>query len=87
MRAYMLYTPIHLDRFEIICKKGVNSGDIDFIKSIAEKIKDDVKPIVLFWFGTCELTIKKGKYIYLRKPPYQNVEYCLTEARKAKKSY
>jgi hypothetical protein len=30
------------------------------------------------------LTAKKGKYIYIRQPPYQNVERCLTEAREAK---
>ena len=30
------------------------------------------------------MTAKKGKYIYIRQPPYQNIERCLTEAREAK---
>jgi len=41
--------------------------------------------VILISFGTCELTAKKGKYIYLRQPPYQNVEVCLTEARELKR--
>ena len=73
-----------IGRFEIISKKGTNFADNDFIHSVAEKIKEDNKPIILFWFGTCELTAKKGKYIYIRQPPYQNIERCLTEAREAK---
>ena len=73
-----------IGRLEIISKKGTNFADNDFIRSVAEKIKEDNKPIILFWFGTCELTAKKGKYIYIRQPPYQNVERCLTEARDAK---
>jgi hypothetical protein len=66
-----------IGRFEIISKKGTNFADNDFIHSVAEKIKEDNKPIILFWFGTCELTAKKGKYIYIRQPPYQNIERCL----------
>ena len=73
-----------IGRFEIISKKGTNFADNDFIHSVAEKIKEDNKPIILFWFGTCQLTAKKGKYIYIRQPPYQNIERCLTEAREAK---
>jgi hypothetical protein len=37
-----------IGRFEIISKKGTNFADNDFIRSVAEKIKED-KPIILFW--------------------------------------
>ena len=73
-----------IGRFEIISKKGTNFANNDYIRSVAEKIKEDNKPVILFWFGTCELTAKKGKYIYIRQPLYQNVEICLTEARDVK---
>ena len=38
-----------IGRFEIISKKGTNFADNDFIRSVAEKIKEDNKPIILFW--------------------------------------
>jgi len=45
-----------IGRFEIVNKIGTNCGDTDFINSVAEKIKEDIKPVILIWFGTCELT-------------------------------
>ena len=30
------------------------------------------------WFGTCELTVKSGKYIHIPPYPYQQVEHVLT---------
>ena len=36
-----------IGRFKIISKKGTNFADNDFIRSVAEKIKED-KPIILF---------------------------------------
>jgi len=72
-------------RFHIIDKSGVNAADKKFIKRVSEEIKDKDRPIVIIWFGTCELTRKSGKYLKLRESPFQNIEICLTECRKFKK--
>lgn len=53
-----------IERFEIVNKKERHV----VIQTLAEKIKEDIKPVILISFGTCELTAKKGKYIYLRQP-------------------
>jgi hypothetical protein len=54
---------------------GANSADDRFTDSVVEEIKDKVKPRVIVWFGTCEITQKKGKNISLRTPPPSLSEY------------
>ena len=55
-----------IGRFHIISEIGANSADERFTDSVVEEIKDKVKPRVIVWFGTCEITQKKGKNISLR---------------------
>jgi hypothetical protein len=47
-------------------------------KELLSEVRSHDDPIVLVWFGTCELTEKKcagvGKYIKSRSCPYQNIE-------------
>lgn len=69
-----------LARFDILSKAGVVAADNKFIDTVISKIKDKKNPVVITWFGTCELTKKRGKYISLREPPYQNAELCIAEA-------
>ena len=47
-------------------------------------IKQTHKPIVLLWFGTCELTKKVGNLVKIRNSPYQNTEFTLTNYREKK---
>lgn len=50
------------------------------------KIRRANRPTVLLWFGTCELTIKKGKYTELNTCPYQHIEALLTRYREVKQN-
>ena len=70
-----------LAKLKIISKSGATAADGDLIEEVRNNIKGKNKPVVLVWFGTCELTVKRGKYIKLRNHPYQNAEICLTEYR------
>ncbi|CAC5420474.1 unnamed protein product [Mytilus coruscus] len=70
------------DKFHIVAKSGTTATTDEhlinlFAKLEELKLKD---PIILIWFGTCEITTK-GKYIYLRNYPYQNIESILTGYR------
>jgi hypothetical protein len=49
-----------------------------------KSIKQTHKPIVLLWFGTCELTKKVGNLVKIRDSPYQNTELTLTNYREKK---
>jgi len=70
-----------LANLKIISKSGATAADGDLIEEVRKNIKGKSTPVVLVWFGTCELTSKKGKYIKLRHPSYQIAEICLTEYR------
>lgn len=59
--------------------------DKDHVQSLLDAIRDVTDPLVLVWLGTCEITRKKGKYIYLRQYPYQFIEFTLSEYRELKR--
>ena len=55
-------------RIECRSRKGKGTTSDFFKKKLFKKIPKYQKPIVLFWFGTCELTNKPkhSKYVYLK---------------------
>ena len=64
-----------LARFKIISKAGASAADCDLLDEVKKNIKGKKSPVVLVWFGTCELTSKKGKYINLRHPLIKMQKY------------
>ena len=50
-------------------QKGRNTSDgIDFVLSkVQELSKHHSKVVLFFWHGTCDVTMKEGKFIYLQK--------------------
>ena len=68
--------------FTIINRGGATAIDERLIQELLSEVICHDDPIVLVWFGTCELTEKKcagvGKYIKSRSCPYQNIEITLT---------
>lgn len=71
--------------FTIVNRGGATAIDERLIKELLSEVRSHDDPIVLVWFGTCELTEKKcagvGKYIKSRSCPYQNIEITLTRNR------
>ncbi|CAC5382825.1 unnamed protein product [Mytilus coruscus] len=70
------------DKFHIVAKSGTTATTDEHLKNLFAKLEElKLKdPSILIWFGTCEITTK-GKYIYLRNYPYQNIESILTSYR------
>jgi hypothetical protein len=64
-----------LARFKIISKAGASAADCDLLDEVKKNIKGKKSPVVLVWFGTCELTSKKGKYINLRLSKCRNMPH------------
>ena len=54
------------------------------VKCAIENIKVAHNPLVVFWFGTCELSTKSGKFSDIIRNPYQTIEQLLTEYRQIK---
>lgn len=69
-------------RFHIIDKPGTRASDVNFLDIVKREISDKHKPIIIIWFGTCEITKKKDRFLELREPPYQNVADRITESIK-----
>ena len=69
-----------LARFDIISKAGAGAADNKLADTVIRRIQNKKNPVVITWFGTCEITKKRGKYISIRTPPYQNAEICIKEA-------
>ncbi|KAL4233135.1 hypothetical protein ACF0H5_007820 [Mactra antiquata] len=51
--------------FHIFPSRRIKDG-INEVSSILKSINPDEKTVVLFWFGTCDITKKEGKFIYQR---------------------
>ena len=68
-------------RFEILSKPGALAPDEDLLQEVIAKVENRKTPIVLAWFGTCEITRKEGKYIKIRKPYAQNIGICINESQ------
>ncbi|CAC5377386.1 unnamed protein product [Mytilus coruscus] len=73
------------DLFHVVARSGSTADTEEHIKSLLIKLEElkEKDPIILVWFGTCEITTK-GKYIYLRNYPYQNIGSILTGYRELK---
>jgi hypothetical protein len=55
------------------------------VKCAIENIKVARNQLVVFWFGTCELSTKSGKFSDIIRNPYQTIEQLLTENRQIKR--
>ena len=57
---------IHEDPYMNINYRGGSTINNNFLNTYTlQRIKRAFRPIVILWFGTCELTFKNGKYIRL----------------------
>jgi len=68
-------------KIRVIAKKGATITDIELARRVVRAVKNSSDPIVVVWFGTCEITAKEGKYITIKSHPYQNIEFTLTKYR------
>jgi hypothetical protein len=76
------------DRFKSFLRiytKGGAGIHSPIVKRAIENIKVAHNPLVVFWFGTCELSTKSGKFSDIIRNPYQTVEQLLTEYRQIKR--
>ena len=55
----------HHNRIDLVFRGGAKITN-DFLKSYTlDRIHTARNPVIILWFGTCELTIKRGKYVFL----------------------
>jgi hypothetical protein len=76
------------DRFKSFLRiytKGGAGIHSPIVKRAIENIKVAHNPLVVFWFGTCELSTKSGKFSDIIRNSYQTVEQLLTEYRQIKR--
>lgn len=53
------------NKINLVFRGGAKIND-DFLQRYTlTKISEAQKPLVIIWLGTCELTVKRGKYIHL----------------------
>lgn len=74
-----------IPNFHILQKAGTSASDKSFTKFVTDEIRNRKKPVIIIWFGTCELTVKEGRELKLREPPFQNVEDRIRDNTKFKK--
>ncbi|CAC5374472.1 unnamed protein product [Mytilus coruscus] len=67
----------------IFSEKGATIHS-NIINKAIPSIQAATSPIVLLWFGTCEISKKDGRYSDIIKYPYQSIEQTLTEYRAAR---
>jgi hypothetical protein len=77
--------PDRCKSFLRIYAKGGAGIHSPIVKCAIENIKVAHNPLVVFWFGTCELSTKSGKFSDIIRNPYQTVEQLLTEYRQIKR--
>ena len=64
----------HYNRLNLVFRGGAKITH-DFLKNYTlDRIYRAHNPIVILWFGTCELTVKQGKYIFLADNLDQKLE-------------
>ena len=76
------------DRFKSflrIYNKGGAGIHSPIVKCAIENIKVAHNPLVVFWFDTCELSTKSGKFSDIIRNAYQTIEELLTEIRQIKR--
>ena len=71
--------------FQLWCLPGGRTKDlVDLLENRIEKaVKRHSNIIIYFWSGTCDITIKKGKYIYLRSENSKIVQHITEEYYRA----
>lgn len=83
VKADLSYTPVFVtdskgkylkccatdDRIKFYCKSSVNSEDIKkwFKKNIPKLVTKYSRVRIYLWIGTCDLTVKSGRFIVLNK--------------------
>ena len=56
-----------VESIKILFSSGTTVDDLDFQSYCIRAVRYSKNPIVIIWFGTCELTRKEGKFITLRE--------------------
>ena len=55
----------HYNRMNLVFRGGAKINS-DFLQNYTlDKVSRSYNPVIVLWFGTCELTVKNGKYIFL----------------------
>lgn len=72
-------------RIHIYNQSGADISS-DIVRTAMNRIRLAQEPIILIWFGTCELSVKNGKFSKIIDYPYQEVEQILTRYRVVKQS-
>lgn len=48
------------NKFHILAENGANVNSDKLIDKLLRSIKEAEEPVILIWFGTCEITEKEG---------------------------
>ena len=73
-----------LQQLQFIYRGGATSSDNSLKRILFSKIKHVRQPTVLVWFGTCELTVKTGKYINIVDEVQTKIEQIIESYKKLK---
>lgn len=71
-----------IGQFEIIYKIGTSAADKKFLESVCHRISGLQNPVILVFFGNCELTSKKENFISVKKPTDDNVKNIIENYKK-----
>lgn len=63
-RSLLPYTN-HFNRLNLVFRGGAKITNDFLQKYTLDTISRASNPIIVLWFGTCELTVKRGKYIFI----------------------
>lgn len=66
-------------RFSLIYRSGAKISDNFMQEYTINKIRRTNNPLVILFFGTCELTVKHGKYILLPQDPQERVQQIIEQ--------
>lgn len=62
-RAFLPYLS-YKNRINLIFRSGATIEN-PFMRKTLDQIRNTVNPVVILFFGTCEITVKLGKFLYL----------------------
>lgn len=74
-------TENYYGEIRILSKSGATIDDFGFRRQFLTNIRLATNPLVLIWFGTCELTTKNGKFIELEGDVYENADRLIVKYR------
>ena len=55
---------------DCIIKSGRSTQDSDILEALFDRFQElqpEASPIVFIWLSTCDLTYKRGKFVYLKR--------------------